>query len=124
MRSSREQRRWPSTRTTTSEISPARHSTRLTSSENRKGATATCSTICSAVEISNAIAQTRMNREERLAQALGAEVTASAPMPVGFGLTGLRVTLADGRILAVKARQGASHADLRLEGYMLGELAR
>jgi fructosamine-3-kinase len=65
-----------------------------------------------------------MRIEERLAKALGAEVVASAPMPVGFSLTGLRVTLADGRVLAVKARQSASRADLRVEGHMLGELAR
>jgi fructosamine-3-kinase len=64
-----------------------------------------------------------MTIEERLAKALGAEVVASDPLPVGFGLSGSRVTLADGRVLAVKARQGASRTDLRLEGYMLDELA-
>ena len=65
-----------------------------------------------------------MTIEERLAKAFGTEVVASDPMTVGFGLTGLRVTLADGRVLAIKARQSVSHADLRLEGYMLGGLAR
>ena len=62
--------------------------------------------------------------KERLETALGARVTALAPMPVGFGLTGFKVDLADGRRLAVKARQASARVDLRLEGYMLGELAR
>jgi fructosamine-3-kinase len=61
--------------------------------------------------------------KERLEAALGARVTALAPMPVGFGLTGFKVDLADGRRLAVKARQASARADLRLEGYMLCELA-
>ncbi|MGB8711307.1 MAG: fructosamine kinase family protein, partial [Methyloceanibacter sp.] len=62
--------------------------------------------------------------KELLETALGARVTALAPMPVGFGLTGFKVDLADGRRLAVKARQVSARVDLRLEGYMLGELAR
>src|SRR6478752_2736916 len=62
--------------------------------------------------------------KERLETALGARVTALAPMPLGFGLTGFKVDLADGRRLAVKARQASGRVDLRLEGYMLGELAR
>lgn len=62
--------------------------------------------------------------KERLETALGARVTALAPMPVGFGLTGFKVELGDGRRLAVKARQTSARVDLRLEGYMLGELAR
>jgi fructosamine-3-kinase len=62
--------------------------------------------------------------KERLETALCARVTALAPMPVGFGLTGFKVELADGRRLAVKARQTSARVDLRLEGYMLGELAR
>jgi fructosamine-3-kinase len=45
-------------------------------------------------------------------------------MPVGFGLTGFKVDLADGRRLAVKARQASARVDLRLEGYMLCELAK
>jgi len=61
--------------------------------------------------------------KERLEAALGASVTALATMPVGFGLTGFKVDLADGRKLAVKARQAPARADLRLEGYMLCELA-
>lgn len=65
-----------------------------------------------------------MGTQDRLAKALGAKVAASASLPVGFGLTGLKVTLADGRVLAVKAREQSSRADLRLEAYMLDELAR
>ena len=61
--------------------------------------------------------------KERLETALGATVTALAPMPVGFGLIGFKVDLADASRLAVKTRQSA-RVDLRLEGYMLGELAR
>jgi fructosamine-3-kinase len=62
--------------------------------------------------------------KERLEAALGARVIALAPMPVGFGLAGYRVDLADGRRLAVKAREAGSRADLTLEAYMLRELAR
>lgn len=61
---------------------------------------------------------------DRLETALGAKVTALAPMPVGFGLAGYKADLADGRRLAVKVRQGDVRADLSLEAYMLGELAR
>jgi fructosamine-3-kinase len=61
--------------------------------------------------------------KERLETALGATVTALAPMPVGFGLIGFKVDLADALRLAVKTRRSA-RVDLRLEGYMLGELAR
>ena len=57
---------------------------------------------------------------------LGSRVVEASSLPVGFGLTGLRIALADGRRLAVKASQagesGGSH--LELEAYMLGELAR
>ena len=62
--------------------------------------------------------------KDRLETALGVKVTALAPMPVGFGLAGYEVDLADGRRLAVKALQGSARADLSLEAYMLGELAR
>jgi fructosamine-3-kinase len=65
-----------------------------------------------------------MAMRDRLEKALGARVAATATLPVGFGLTGLKVTLADGRVLAVKARESAARADLRLEAYMLDELAR
>ena len=62
--------------------------------------------------------------KDRLETALGVRVIALAPMPVGFGLAGYRADLADGRRLAVKAREGSARADLSLEAYMLGELAR
>jgi len=62
----------------------------------------------------------------RLEEALGSPVVEAGSLPVGFGLTGLTLKLADGRRLAVKARQGAGDAkpSLELEAYMLGELAR
>src|SRR5262245_8945711 len=62
--------------------------------------------------------------KERLATALGQRVTTVATMPVGFGLTGFKADLADGRRLAVKARRDSARVDLRLEAYMLRELAR
>jgi fructosamine-3-kinase len=63
----------------------------------------------------------------RLEQALGARIVETRHLAVGFGLTGLELRLADGRHLAVKARQGAGGGDrssLELEAYMLGELTR
>jgi fructosamine-3-kinase len=66
----------------------------------------------------------RMAVKDRLEAALGVKVTALAPMPVGFGLAGYRCSLADGRSLAVKAREATARADLTVEAYMLGELAR
>lgn len=62
----------------------------------------------------------------RLEAVLGSRVVEARPLPVGFGLTGADVRLADGRRLAVKARQGAGSGkpSLELEAYMLGELAR
>lgn len=62
--------------------------------------------------------------KERLEAALNVRVIALAPMPVGFGLAGYRCDLADGRRLAVKALAAGGRADLTLEAYMLGELAR
>jgi fructosamine-3-kinase len=64
--------------------------------------------------------------KQRLETALGAAVVEARPLPVGFGLTGLDVTLADGRRLAVKAvaDSGTRKATLDLEGYMLSQLAR
>jgi fructosamine-3-kinase len=64
--------------------------------------------------------------KHKLEALLGARVVESAPLPVGFGLVGLEVRLADGRHLAVKAVEahGARQATLDLEGYMLGELER
>jgi len=61
--------------------------------------------------------------KDLIEKALGSRVVALSPLPVGFGLAGYKLGLADGRTLAVKARQGPAHADLRLEAYMLGELA-
>lgn len=62
----------------------------------------------------------------RLEQVLGSAVVEAGSLPVGFGLEGLRVRLADGRRLAVKARlvAGDGKPSLELEAYMLGELAR
>jgi fructosamine-3-kinase len=62
--------------------------------------------------------------KDRIETALGVGVTVLVPMPVGFGLAGYKVELADGRSLALKLREGSARADLELEAYMLGELAR
>jgi len=53
--------------------------------------------------------------KEKLESALGSAVVETGPLPVGFGLTGLTVTLADGRRLAVKAWQGAARGKPSLE---------
>lgn len=55
---------------------------------------------------------------------LGTAVERAVPLGVGFGLTGLRVWLADGRQAAVKAGRNAPARTLEIEGYMLGELRR
>jgi fructosamine-3-kinase len=62
----------------------------------------------------------------KLESVLGSPVVEARALPVGFGLTGLDITLADGRRLAVKAREQCSGRDatLELEGFMLGELKR
>ncbi|MGH6749424.1 MAG: fructosamine kinase family protein [Methyloceanibacter sp.] len=60
----------------------------------------------------------------RLQQALGSRVVEARPLPVGFGITGLAITLADGRRLAVKAGEADRGGGLELEAFMLGELAR
>jgi fructosamine-3-kinase len=64
--------------------------------------------------------------KQKFETALGARVVETGPLPVGFGLTGLELRLADGRRLAVKAREagGGRTASLELEAYMLRELAR
>ena len=62
----------------------------------------------------------------RLEQALASRVVEARSLAVGFGLTGLKVTLADGRRLAVKAgeaKRGGAEG-LKLEAFMFGELAR
>src|SRR5215210_7994190 len=66
----------------------------------------------------------RLGVRERLEQALGAGIVATSSLPVGFGRIGLRIEVADGRKLAVKARQDTDPTDLRLEAYMLEELRR
>jgi fructosamine-3-kinase len=60
----------------------------------------------------------------RLETALGSPVVEMGPLPVGFGLTGRKLRLADGRCLAVKAAEGKARASLDIEAYMLGELGR
>jgi fructosamine-3-kinase len=60
----------------------------------------------------------------RIEQALGARVVEARPLPVGFGLDGVEVRLADGRHFAVKARHSGAGPSLELEAYMLRELAR
>jgi fructosamine-3-kinase len=64
--------------------------------------------------------------KRRLEDVLGSPVVEALPLPVGFGLLGLSVKLADGRRLAVKAKDdsGSRKSNLELEAYMLGELAR
>ena len=62
---------------------------------------------------------------ERLEKALGSPVRETAPLSVGFGLTGLSARLQDGRHVAVKAQTASGGtSNLALEGYMLGELSR
>jgi fructosamine-3-kinase len=63
-------------------------------------------------------------RKERLHAVLGSPVLEMGSLPVGFGLEGLTLRVADGRRLAVKARTGAAHPSLEIEAYMLGELRR
>ena len=63
-------------------------------------------------------------RKERLQAVLGSPVLEMGPLPVGFGLEGLTLRLADGRHLAVKARARGAHPSLDIEAYMLGELRR
>ena len=65
-----------------------------------------------------------MNRKLilRIEAAVGSDVTNHSTLPVGFGLTGLRVELADGRRAAVKASRQAHDNHLGLEAWMLREL--
>jgi fructosamine-3-kinase len=61
----------------------------------------------------------------RIERETGSRVAQVQRLGVGFGLTGLRVRLADGREAAVKAAPGRHGGPtLELEGYMLGELKR
>ncbi len=67
-----------------------------------------------------------MSLQSRIEAALGTKIVDSRPLSVGFGLEGLRATLADGREVAVKAsREDSEQSDnLELEGWMLQELTR
>lgn len=56
--------------------------------------------------------------------ALDTRVVRSAPITVGFGLTGLKADLSDGSSVAVKAGVTERADQLELEAYMLRELAR
>jgi fructosamine-3-kinase len=69
---------------------------------------------------------TESDLKTRLHEALGSRVIEATPLSVGFGLTGLTITLADGRRLAVKAGKAnrGGPDGLKLEAFMLGELAR
>jgi fructosamine-3-kinase len=69
--------------------------------------------------------------KQKIEKALATRIVEARGMPVGFGLTGLEVRLADGRRVAVKARassdpQGSElrRASLEIEAFMLGELRR
>ena len=64
--------------------------------------------------------------DKRLHDAFGSRVVEARSLPVGFGLTGVEVILADGRHLAVKAheRGPSARTGLEIEAFMLGELAR
>ena len=68
-----------------------------------------------------------MKLKDKIETALGSKLIASTPLGVGFGLQGLRGTLADGREIAVKALSENSPAkgadQLEIEGFMLRELA-
>ena len=68
-----------------------------------------------------------MKLKDKIETALGSKLIASTPLGVGFGLQGLRGTLADGREIAIKALSENSPAkgadQLEIEGFMLRELA-
>ena len=65
-----------------------------------------------------------MNRKliSQIETALGTEVKNHRSLPVGFGLVGLRLDLADGREVAVKASREIHDHNLGLEAFMLREL--
>jgi fructosamine-3-kinase len=65
-----------------------------------------------------------MNRKliAQIETALGTSVTDQSSLPVGFGIIGLRVKLADGREAAVKASREAHDHNLGLQAFMLREL--
>ncbi len=65
-----------------------------------------------------------MNRKlfANIETALGTEIITHSSLPVGFGIIGLRVELADGRQAAVKASKSDHDRNLGLEAFMLREL--
>ncbi|MEC9367723.1 MAG: fructosamine kinase family protein [Pseudomonadota bacterium] len=60
----------------------------------------------------------------RVGAILKSRAISHEPMPVGFGLMGLHVRLADGREVAVKAGKPRKAGHLLLEASMLNDLAR
>ena len=65
-----------------------------------------------------------MNRKliAQIETAMGSDVINHRTLPVGFGLVGLRLDLADGRKAAVKASKKNDNNHLGLEAFMLREL--
>ena len=65
-----------------------------------------------------------MNRKliAQIEIALGTEIISHRSLPVGFGITGMRLQFADGREAALKASKQAHDAHLGLEAFMLREL--
>ncbi len=59
-----------------------------------------------------------------LRTAIGADLIAAEPMPVGFGLSGLKGRLGDGRRVAIKAGTPPRPKHLPLEASMLTDLKR
>lgn len=62
----------------------------------------------------------------RTSAALGADVVSASPLAVGFGLSGYKAKLSDGRLVAVKARgqPAGRKPGLSVEAFMLRELAK
>ncbi len=58
----------------------------------------------------------------KIEKVLGTRVLKQSNLPVGFGLTGLRVELADGRVAALKASNKKHDHSLETESFMLFEL--
>ncbi len=66
----------------------------------------------------------RMNRKliAQIEIALGTEIINHRSLPVGFGITGMRLEFADGRQAALKASKHSHDSGLGLEAFMLREL--
>lgn len=58
----------------------------------------------------------------QIEKALNVQIADQRGLPIGFGMTGLRLMLADGREAAVKASRTGQTERLSLEAYMLSEL--